>query len=184
MQCYSHRTTHTDVFCLLGVKTRWSLPTPRRGYWPSCTLLVIGRPLADRRFCIVLFVTSAVRQAGHSCWQTCPRGPCGAGGLLDLKLLLPLVIHSASSHTLPSAHLQSQICQVLSGFVLVVSRWAPITIRAALLARKAATIDQSADRDDLPRRKSVEELAAVPLLRSGALDFVRLRLQHALVHRP
>ena len=54
--------------------------------------------------------------------------------------------------------------------VLVVSRWAPITIRAALLARKAATIDQSADRDDLPRRKSVEELAAVPLLRPGALD--------------
>ena len=43
-------------------------------------------------------------------------------------------------------------------------------MRAALLARKAATIDQSADRDDLPRRKSVEELAAVPLLRPGALD--------------
>ena len=38
-------------------------------------------------------------------------------------------------------------------------------MRAALLARTAATIDQSADRDDLPRRKSVEELAAVPLLR-------------------
>ena len=35
--------------------------TPR-GYWPSCALLNMGRPMIERRFSLVLFVTSAVRQ--------------------------------------------------------------------------------------------------------------------------
>ena len=32
------------------------------GYWPSCALPVKGRPMAARRFSLVLFVTSEVRQ--------------------------------------------------------------------------------------------------------------------------
>ena len=43
-KCSATHTTHTHQYLLSPcVKTRWSLPTPRGGYWPSCALLVIGR---------------------------------------------------------------------------------------------------------------------------------------------
>ena len=52
-------------------------------------LLPVVCPMTERRFSLVLFVTSAARH-GHGRWRTCPRGPCGAGGLLDLpRCLLP-----------------------------------------------------------------------------------------------
>ena len=61
-RCSATHTTHTPVsFVSLCKKTVVPAYTTR-GHWPSCALLVMGRPMTERRFSLVLFVTSAVHQ--------------------------------------------------------------------------------------------------------------------------
>ena len=72
--------------CLLGCENRWSLPNTPPGYWALCTLLSYDSApfLSCGKF------PSGVRPGPViACHLSgpCPRGPCGAGGLLDLPLV-------------------------------------------------------------------------------------------------
>ena len=62
-KCSATHTTHTPMSFVSLCEKKTVVPayTPR-GYWPSCTLLVMGAGMTEHRFSLVLFVTSAVRQ--------------------------------------------------------------------------------------------------------------------------
>ena len=82
----AHSTPAHRCFCLLGCENRWSLPNTPPGYWALCTLLSYDSApfLSCGKF------PSGVRQGPViACHLSgpCPRGPCGAGGLLDLPLV-------------------------------------------------------------------------------------------------
>ena len=82
----SYSTPAHRCFCLLGCENRWSLPNTPPGYWALCTLLSYDSApfLSCGKF------PSGVRQGPViACHLSgpCPRGPCGAGGLLDLPLV-------------------------------------------------------------------------------------------------
>ena len=92
MKCYSHHT-HTDVLCLL-VRKKPVVPanTPRG-------VLALLCPAGYREAhdggqflsCVVCDLSGPSGPViEHNRGRTCPRGPCGAGGLLDLpRCLLP-----------------------------------------------------------------------------------------------
>ena len=82
----AHSTPAHRCFCLLGCENRWSLPNTPPGYWALCTLLSYDSApfLSCGKF------PSGVRPGPViACHLSgpCPRGPCGAGGLLDLPLV-------------------------------------------------------------------------------------------------
>ena len=83
----SHSTPAHRCFVIsLVVKTGGFYPTPPPGYWALCTLLSCDSApfLSCGKF------PSGVRQGAVVDFHLsgpCPRGPCGAGGLLDLPLV-------------------------------------------------------------------------------------------------
>ena len=82
----AYSTPAHRCFCLLGCENRWSLPNTPPGYWALCTLLSYDSApfLSCGKF------PSGVRPGPViACHLSgpCPRGPCGAGGLLDLPLV-------------------------------------------------------------------------------------------------
>ena len=86
MHCFSQYTRTPMFCCLLGCENRWSLPNTPPGYWALCTLLSYDSApfLSCGKF------PSGVRQGpviDSHLSGPCPRGPCGAGGLLDLPLV-------------------------------------------------------------------------------------------------
>ena len=86
MHCFSQYTRTPMFCCLLGCENRWSLPNTPPGYWALCTLLSYDSApfLSCGKF------PSGVRQGPVIDFHLsgpCPRGPCGAGGLLDLPLV-------------------------------------------------------------------------------------------------
>ena len=87
LKCTASYSTPAHLcFCLLGCENRWSLPNTPPGYWALCTLLSYDSApfLSCGKF------PSGVRQGPViACHLSgpCPRGPCGAGGLLDLPLV-------------------------------------------------------------------------------------------------
>ena len=86
MHCSSQYTRTPMFCCLLGCENRWSLPNTPPGYWALCTLLSYDSApfLSCGKF------PSGVRQGpviDSHLSGPCPRGPCGAGGLLDLPLV-------------------------------------------------------------------------------------------------
>ena len=86
MHCFTQYTRTPMFCCLLGCENRWSLPNTPPGYWALCTLLSYDSApfLSCGKF------PSGVRQGpviDSHLSGPCPRGPCGAGGLLDLPLV-------------------------------------------------------------------------------------------------
>ena len=86
MHCFSQYTRTPMFCCLLGCENRWSLPNTPPGYWALCTLLSYDSApfLSCGKF------PSGVRPGPViACHLSgpCPRGPCGAGGLLNLPLV-------------------------------------------------------------------------------------------------
>ena len=86
MHCCSQYTRTPMFCCLLGCENRWSLPNTPPGYWALCTLLSCD----SAPFISCGNFPSGVRQGpaiDYNLSGPCPRGPCGAGGLLDLPLV-------------------------------------------------------------------------------------------------
>ena len=87
----THSTPAHRCCCLLGCKNRWSLPCPLPGHW-ACLYPGCHWPLAydNAPFLSCGNFSSGVRQGpviDSHLSGPCPRGPCGAGGLLDLPLV-------------------------------------------------------------------------------------------------
>ena len=82
----AHSTPAHRCFVSPWCENRWSLPNTPPGYWALCTLLSCDSApfLSCGKF------PSGVRQGpviDSHLSGPCPRGPCGAGGLLDLPLV-------------------------------------------------------------------------------------------------
>ena len=79
-------TPHTHRCLLPACENPCPLPTPRGGYWLSCTLLVIGDPMTDGRFSLCLCDLSA-----------CLSGPSVPVIVHDGRLALEGVVERAVS---------------------------------------------------------------------------------------
>ena len=95
----THSTPAHRCCCLLGCKNRWSLPCPLPGHW-ACLYPGCHWPLAydNAPFLSCGNFSSGVRQGpviDSHLSGPCPRGPCGAGGLLDLPLV-PMPVSRAA----------------------------------------------------------------------------------------
>ena len=82
----AHSTPAHRCFVSPWCKNRWSLPNTSPGHWALCTLLSCDSApfLSCGKF------PSGVRQGpviDSNLSGPCPRGPCGAGGLIDLPLV-------------------------------------------------------------------------------------------------